>query len=130
MSDVSARSARWINNLPRPALTKTMGTLLAKKMHLEEIKMPIVNVNDVALNYRESGDRRKRTIVFSHTLLWGSEVFDGLISEFESDFHIINVDSHGHGQSSYRTPLTLEAMAADYHQLLGCVDAKKLNCST
>lgn len=80
--------------------------------------MPVINVNGVDLNYRESGNRDKRTIVFAHALLWGSEVFDPLVSEFADDFHLIVVDIHGHGKSGYRTPMTLEEMTNDYHQLI------------
>jgi len=80
--------------------------------------MPVININEVALNYRELGNRRNRTMVFTHTVLWDAEMLDHLVSEFANDFHLIIVDLHGHGQSGYRTPLTLEEMAEDYHQLL------------
>ncbi len=80
--------------------------------------MPVININEVALNYRELGNRRNRTMVFTHTVLWDAEMLDHLVSEFANDFHLIVVDLHGHGQSGYRTPLTLEEMAGDYHQLL------------
>ncbi len=81
--------------------------------------MPVIDVNGVALNYREMGNRDQRTIVFTHLVgLWDSEVFDHLMTELEDDFHIVTVDQHGHGQSGYRTPLTLEEMTADYYQLL------------
>jgi len=81
--------------------------------------MPVIDVNGVALNYRELGSRDKRTIVFTHLVgLGGSEVFDHLVSELDGDFHMVTVDQHGHGQSGYRTPLTLEDMTADYYQLL------------
>lgn len=86
--------------------------------------MPVIDVNGVALSYHELGDRSNRTIVFTHTLLWGSEVVDNLVAEFAKDFHIIVAEQHGHGKSGYRTPLTLEEMTADYHQLL-----TKLNLS-
>lgn len=80
--------------------------------------MPAVNINGVQLNYQELGDRNNRTIVFAHTILFGSEVFDPLVSELVRDFHLVKVDQHGHGQSGYRTPLTVEDMTADYYQLL------------
>lgn len=81
--------------------------------------MPVIDVNGVALNYRELGSRDQRTIVFSHLVgLWDSEVFAHLVSELEADFHLVMVDQHGHGRSGYRTPLTLEEMTSDYYQLL------------
>jgi pimeloyl-ACP methyl ester carboxylesterase len=33
-------------------------------------------------------------------------------------YHLIRLDIHGHGESGFRAPLTLEDMAADYYQLL------------
>jgi len=81
--------------------------------------MAVIDVNGVALNYRELGSRDKRTIVFTHLVgLWDSQVFDHLVSELDDDFHIITVDQHGHGLSGFRTPLMLEDMTADYYQLL------------
>ncbi len=88
--------------------------------------MPVIHVNGVALNYRELGNRNQRTIVFSHALLWGSEVFDHLVTELVDDFHIILVDIHGHGNSGYRTPMTLEGMTDDYYQLLTKLDLSKV----
>src|SRR5262245_8403262 len=84
--------------------------------------MPIININGVGLNYRELGSRDKRAIVFAHLLLFDSETFDRLASELVNDYHLILLDIHGHGESGYRTPLTLEEMAADYHQLLTMLD--------
>jgi pimeloyl-ACP methyl ester carboxylesterase len=80
--------------------------------------MPVIDVNGVALNYRELGDRDNRTIVLAHALPFGAEVFDHVVSELADDFHLIVLDIHGHGESGYRTPLALEDMTADYHQLL------------
>jgi len=80
--------------------------------------MPVLHINGVALTYREVGDRNKRTLVLLHTVLWSADVFDHLIATLAKDFHIIDIDLHGHGQSGYRTPLRIEEMAADYHQFL------------
>ena len=84
--------------------------------------MPVININGVGLNYREIGRRDNRTIVFAHPMLFGSEVFDHLASELVNDYHLILLDIHGHGESGYRTPLTLEEMAADYYHLLTKLD--------
>lgn len=80
--------------------------------------MPKMTVNGVTLNYRESGDRNHPTLVFAHTILWGAEVFEPLIAALVPHFYIIDTDLHGHGQSGYRTPLTIEEMADDYAQLI------------
>ncbi|MEZ4860152.1 MAG: alpha/beta hydrolase [Caldilineaceae bacterium] len=80
--------------------------------------MPATTVNNVTLNYREVGDRDKPPVLLAHTVLWGAEVFAPLIAALAPDFYIIDTDLHGHGESSYRTPLTIAEMAADYQQLL------------
>ena len=51
-------------------------------------------------------------------MLFDSSVFDQLVSELGSNFHLIILDLHGHGESGYRSPLTLEEMAEVYFQLL------------
>jgi pimeloyl-ACP methyl ester carboxylesterase len=84
--------------------------------------MPVIDVNGVALNYRELGNRDKRTVIFAHPMLFGSEAFDHLASELVNDYHLILLDLHGHGESGYRTPITLEEMAADYYYLLTRLD--------
>ena len=89
--------------------------------------MSMINVNGVSLNYRELGSRDKPTILFSHLVgPWSSEVFDPLVAELISDFHVVTVDQHGHGQSGYRTPMTLEEMTNDYYELLTRLNLSKV----
>jgi 3-oxoadipate enol-lactonase len=79
--------------------------------------MPVKSINGIKLNYRESG-KGDHTVVFTHPVLFDSTVFDPLVSDLEDDFRLIILDTHGHGKSEYRAPLTLEEMTDDYHQLL------------
>jgi pimeloyl-ACP methyl ester carboxylesterase len=89
--------------------------------------MSMINVNGVALHYRELGSRDNPTILFSHLLgPWSSEVFDPLVAEVKDDFHIVTVDLHGHGQSGYRTPMTLDDITDDYYQLLTGLNLSKV----
>ena len=80
--------------------------------------MPSLTVNGVALHYRELGNRAKPPLVCLHTVLWGAETFDQLISTLTADYHLFVLDLHGHGASGYRTPLTIEDLVEDYAQLL------------
>ena len=80
--------------------------------------MPVVEVNSTKLNYREAGCRDKPTIVFLYPVLFDSTVFDHLVAELANDFHLIVLDLHGHRESGYRLPLTLESMTEDYDALL------------
>jgi pimeloyl-ACP methyl ester carboxylesterase len=88
--------------------------------------MPVIDINGVGLNYRELGSRDRRTVVFAHPVLFDSTVFDHLVSELAPGFHLILLDIHGHGESGYRTPLTLEDMADDYYQLLTKLNLPKV----
>ena len=80
--------------------------------------MPIQTINNVPLHYVETGDRAKPSLVFAGSVLFGAEGFDDLIPMLENDFHIVRIDVHGHGRSGIRTPLILEEMADDCHELL------------
>jgi pimeloyl-ACP methyl ester carboxylesterase len=80
--------------------------------------MPVVQSNGIGLHYRASGNRDNQTIVFAHSLIWGADTYDELLSELSKSFHIVTVDIHGHGLSGYREAMTLEEMAEDYYELL------------
>jgi 3-oxoadipate enol-lactonase len=86
--------------------------------------MPVKKVNDVRFHYREIGDRMKQTIVFGHPMLFDASVFDSLVADLEKHFHLILLDVHGHGESDFRMPLSLDDITTDFHQLL-----RKLNLS-
>ena len=88
--------------------------------------MPIININNVPLNYSEAGKGNERTIVFAHPLLWGAEMFAPMISELAKDFHVIALDIHGHGHSAIREPLTLDEMTDDFSLLLEKLDLGKV----
>lgn len=84
--------------------------------------MPTVQIAGVPLHYEAEGDARRPTIVLAHSVLFGTELFDDLAAELGRDFHLVRVDVHGHGRSGVRAPLTLDAMAADFHALLRHLD--------
>jgi 3-oxoadipate enol-lactonase len=84
--------------------------------------MPVFDAGGVKITYREMGSRENRTIVLAHSIPFGAEVFDRVVPELVDDFHLVVPDVHGHGESGYRTPLSLEAMTADFHGLLGALE--------
>ena len=88
--------------------------------------MATININNITLGYTEAGDRNNRTIVFVHPLLWETKMFESLTSELARDFHVVAVDIHGHGQSGYRQPLTLDEMTDDFHQLIKKLDLQNI----
>jgi pimeloyl-ACP methyl ester carboxylesterase len=80
--------------------------------------MPIQTINNVPLYYDERGNRTGPSLVFAGPAIFGVAGFDDLIPLLEKDFHIIRMDVHGHDRSGLRTPLVLEEMADDCHELL------------
>lgn len=87
--------------------------------------MTTININNVPLGYAEAGNRNERTIVFAHPLLWGAEMFEPMITDLAKDFHVVAVDIHGHGNSGFREPLTIEQMTDDFNILLEKLDLPK-----
>ena len=49
--------------------------------------MPIIPINDVALRYRELGNRDHQTIVFASSLLWSADTFSELLTELAKEYH-------------------------------------------
>lgn len=88
--------------------------------------MTTININNVPLGYTEAGKGNNRTIVFAHPLLWGAEMFDQMITELAKDFHVVAVDIHGHGQSGFSAPLTIDRMTNDFNILLEKLDLPKV----
>ncbi|MBL8149270.1 MAG: alpha/beta fold hydrolase [Blastocatellia bacterium] len=80
--------------------------------------MPYISANSTELFYTEFGDSQNPTIVFTHSLLCDGEMFNDLIERLSSQFHIINIDQHGHGESGYPEAFSLEDMVADYIKVL------------
>jgi 3-oxoadipate enol-lactonase len=80
--------------------------------------MPIILINDLALRYRELGNRDNQTIVFASSLLWGADTFSELLTELAKEYHLLIPDLHGHGASEYREAMTLEGMTDDFYVLL------------
>jgi 3-oxoadipate enol-lactonase len=80
--------------------------------------MATKSINGVSLGFRELGSRNNPTIVFAHPVLFDSTVFDRLAAELTQDFHLVLLDIHGHGESGYRSPITLEDITTDFYQLL------------
>jgi 3-oxoadipate enol-lactonase len=88
--------------------------------------MTKIHVNNVSISYTEAGKRGNQTIVFAHPLLWGAEMFESFIAELATDFHVVAVDIHGHGESDSPHPLTLDQMTDDFYQLLNKLNLKNI----
>ena len=88
--------------------------------------MPIIPINDVALRYRELGNRDNQPIVFASSLLWSADTFSELLTELAKEYHLVIPDLHGHGASEYREAMTLESMTEDFYLLLRTLGLPKV----
>ncbi|NQU07244.1 MAG: alpha/beta fold hydrolase, partial [Candidatus Abyssubacteria bacterium] len=82
--------------------------------------MPVIRVNDIDLNYEQSG--KGETIVFLHGYTGSSQDWASQIPVVSTDYRAIAVDHRGHGKSE--APVTEEAysikiFSEDVYALLG-----------
>jgi 3-oxoadipate enol-lactonase len=92
--------------------------MFVKTATYSEVCVPIIHTNDIALRYRELGNRDHQTIVFVSSLLWSGDAFSELLTDLAKDFHLVIPDIHGHSASGYREAMTLEEMTGDFYLLL------------
>ncbi|MGH9842527.1 MAG: hypothetical protein ACREEM_27615 [Blastocatellia bacterium] len=48
--------------------------------------MSTIEINGIPLGIQETGDRKNRTIVFAHPMLWGAGAFDEMLTELAKGF--------------------------------------------
>ena len=60
--------------------------------------MPIININNCNYYYELRGSGED-ILVFSHGLLWSSDVFENQFKHFQSQYSILIYDQCGHGKS-------------------------------
>ncbi len=84
--------------------------------------MPTSTINHLALAYDELGDPKNPALVLAHALAGDRSHFAGVAGDLAGDFHIINLDLHGHGDSQSPTSFSLERMADDCAALLESLD--------
>lgn len=63
--------------------------------------MPKLRVNGTELHYEDSGPAKSgETIVFSHGLLWSTELFEAQARDLAGEYRCIRYDHRGQGQSA------------------------------
>ena len=83
--------------------------------------MPMIEVNDTSLFYEDTGPGSTgETIVFSHGLLWGVELFAPQIAALRDRYRCIAWDHRGQGRSGpeWRHCIGMELVALDAIALL------------
>lgn len=83
--------------------------------------MPELAVNDTTLYYEDTGPGTSgQTIVFSHGLLWGTELFEPQIAKLRDRYRCIAWDHRGQGRSAedWRNTIGMELVWMDAVALL------------
>jgi len=83
--------------------------------------MPMIDVNGTSLYYEDTGPGSTgETIVFSHGLLWGTEMFEPQIAALKDRYRCIAWDHRGQGKSGpeYRHCIGIELVWQDAVELL------------
>jgi 3-oxoadipate enol-lactonase len=83
--------------------------------------MPMLDVNDTSLYYEDTGPGSTgKTIVFSHGLLWGTELFEPQLAALRGRYRCIAWDHRGQGRSAsdHRHSIGIELVWQDAVALL------------
>ena len=89
--------------------------------------MPIVEINETSLYYEDTGaGSTGQTIVFSHGLLWGTELFAAQVAALRSRYRCIAWDHRGQGKSAedWRQCIGMELLTQDATALLDHLGVK------
>lgn len=89
--------------------------------------MPFAEINETSLFYEDTGPGRTGgTIVFSHGLLWGTELFAPQIAALRDRYRCIAWDHRGQGKSAadWRNCIDMELLAQDASALLDHLGVK------
>jgi 3-oxoadipate enol-lactonase len=81
--------------------------------------MPIENLKDINLHFREDGDPDGAPIVFANSLGTDLRLWDNIIDKLPDGLRIIRYDMRGHGQSDCPNgPYSMGTLVRDAEQLL------------
>src|SRR5262245_38042148 len=90
--------------------------------------MPMIEVNGTSLYYEDTGPGSSgQTIVFSHGLLWGTELFEPQIAALRARYRCIAWDHRGQGKSAgdpHRQCIGIELVWQDAVALLDTLGVK------
>lgn len=85
--------------------------------------MPFANVNDTRLYYEDTGPGSTgRTIVFSHGLLWSSEMFAPQVAHLRDRYRCIAYDHRGQGKSADGSGRRV-GLEQNYHDAVALVES-------
>jgi 3-oxoadipate enol-lactonase len=87
--------------------------------------MPEALLNDVKLYYREEGNGTP--LLLLHGLTASMLMYKNEIAQLKNNFHVIALDSRGHGKSEKTSNYTLKDHVQDVIALMDYLDIKKAN---
>lgn len=87
--------------------------------------MPKLQLNDIALHYRDEGPRGGPPIVFANSLGTTMALWDKLVDRLPDTLRIIRYDMRGHGQSDVPAPpYSMGTLVRDAEQLMDHLDLR------
>jgi 3-oxoadipate enol-lactonase len=84
-----------------------------------------IEVRGVRFAYEASGDPARPLLVLTHSLLWDRDMFRDVATALSTDYRVLSIDLHGHGDtgcSPLGEKLTLAQMTDDCAALLEALD--------
>ena len=86
--------------------------------------MNVVRLDDIALHYRDEGNRDGPSIVFSNSLGTDLRLWDKVVPEFLNKYRVIRYDKRGHGLSECPpAPYKMGKLIHDAERLIEHLDA-------
>lgn len=87
-----------------------------------------IKANNIEINYEFSGNPDGPVVVFSHSLGSSGIMWKSQLPVLEPDFHVLRVDTRGHGGSSApEGKYSMEDLVTDMVALLDCLKIEKVH---
>jgi 3-oxoadipate enol-lactonase len=87
--------------------------------------MPVLDLDDVQLNYQVDGDPNGAPLVFANSLGTDLHLWDPILPLLPSGLRIIRYDKRGHGKSSVpAAPYSMGGLVRDVEQLMDHLEVK------
>jgi pimeloyl-ACP methyl ester carboxylesterase len=87
-----------------------------------------LEVDDANIYYEEIENAGKPTLLFLHGGFGNIEDFNSILQMFANDYHIVGIDSRGHGKSTFGTSkLTYKRLQLDVEAVVNHLQLKNIN---
>ena len=87
--------------------------------------MPMIELGDIAVHYREDGDPAGRPVVFSNSLGTDLRLWDAVIERLPPELRLIRYDKRGHGLTDAPpAPYSMGSLVADAERLFDQLEVR------